>query len=304
MSLILTNPTIVVIGLAVFVAMIIIHLFGNRLARKRALLFGNFETLERAVGGKLLSKNFQMLAIRLLALFSLLLAMAGATLVYDYEQPSITVVLTVDTSLTMTASDYYPTRMEAAKNGMLTLVDRLAENTKVGIVTFADTAKVALDKTDDKRIVKTAIKRVGIASRAGTAIGNAIATSADVADRGGISVLLTDGNNNIGIDVKEGLKVANERNLTIFTIGIGNPEPSNPERLDEGTLKMIAKATGGEYFRAIDEDSISNITAVLAERMTLKKFESLSLSFHLIVIAFVILTAEWFLMNTRYRTIP
>ncbi|MCX6710067.1 MAG: VWA domain-containing protein, partial [Candidatus Woesearchaeota archaeon] len=123
-----------------------------------------------------------------------------------------------------------------------------------------------------------------------------------------VVILITDGQSNVGAEVKEGIEHANNANTVIHTIGIGSEQGGSFIRtelismLDEESLKLIAESTGGKYFRASDNQAILNAYENIADMSSQKL--SIRLSAALISIAVIFIFIEWTLLNTKYRTLP
>lgn len=147
---------------------------------------------------------------------------------------------------------------------------------RIGLVLFADTAYLQAPLTFDRTTVATFLDEavLGLVGRQ-TAIGDAIGVSVkqmlNQQSSHRVLVLLTDGDNTSGsMTPEQAVKIAQKYDVTIYTVGVGaevmvrrsllgsrNVNPSAD--LDEQTLKQIAQATGGQYFRAVDADSLTQI---------------------------------------------
>ncbi len=190
----------------------------------------------------------------------------------------IDIILTIDVSLSMLAMDFEPNRLEAAKNVAMEFVDnRFAD--RIGLVAYAGEAYTACPATLDHTILKQQIQQIGNENlEPGTAIGTGLGTAVTRLRNDSLPskviILLTDGSNNAGqIDPLTAAALAKEKNIRVYTIGVGsNGEAPTPvitpfgiryERMqveiDETTLKEIATTTGGKYFRATDENSLKAI---------------------------------------------
>jgi len=299
----ITNPIFIWLGAVVTVIITAIHIIGLKIARKRALTFGNFPALEEAAGGKLLTRNVLMLAIRLLIIFSLSISLADIVITEEIESSVKDIVLAIDVSQTMSATDYFPNRLEAAKKGASGFISILSPETRVGLVTFADKAVVESPLGKNKLTLQARIDEIRISEIPGTAIGSAILSLTDIASEGDIGILLTDGNNNAGISVNGGLEVAISKNLTIYTIGIGRTEGSGIGP-DESELKNIASRTNGAYFAALNETSISEIYKGIIRDIGESRIDRTSVTGTFVLLAFLLLLVEWALMNVKYRTLP
>jgi len=293
--------------------LIILHFFSLKITKRKALVFSNFEAIERFTSEKILSKNLILLTMRVLAFLFLILAITGINLNYIGETSDFDFILAIDSSGSMLATDYEPNRLEAAKNAALEFVDYIPSNIKVGVVSFAGAGFIKTKPTLDHSEVKKTIKDLNIELTGGTAIGDAIVTSTNllmIEDKPKVIVLLTDGQNNIGITLDEAINYANFNNILINTIGIGTKEggyftnynESVVSVIDEESLKKIAEKTNGKYYWAENSEKLKEAYKEIAD--TKEKRISLNLSLYLMLIGILILIIEFTLMNTKYRTIP
>jgi Ca-activated chloride channel homolog len=190
----------------------------------------------------------------------------------------IDIVLALDISGSMTSEDFKPNRIEAAK----AVADRFIDgrpNDRVGLVVFAREAFTQCPLTIDHNVLKNLLKKVepGMVPD-GTAIGNGLADAVgrlkDGEAKSKVIILMTDGVNNSGeIDPLTAAEIAKTYGVRVYTIGIGTngeaPYPVQtpfgiryqmvPVQIDEGLLQQIATITGGEYFRATDNTTLSAI---------------------------------------------
>lgn len=202
-----------------------------------------------------------------LALVLALIALARPSLPVLLGDPRAGIVLAVDVSRSMQATDVSPNRFEAARAALRTFIQELPEGARVGLVSFSRNAETVVPLTTDRQKLVEAVDFLQL--DLGTAIGDAIFESlkalptleerSDVADPRSLAtiILLTDGRSVAGSDPLEAASVANEQKVRINTIGIGRitdgPVPGLPEayamaaQFDEATLKEIARTTGGEY---------------------------------------------------------
>lgn len=151
---------------------------------------------------------------------------------------------------------------------------------RLGLILFGDDAYMQTPMTFDKKTVKQMLEEtvLGLVGKK-TAIGDAIALAVkrfdEKKDSNRVLVLLTDGQNTAGkITPDQALELAVDKNVTIYSIGIGadvmlqrslfGTRKVNPSsELDEGTLSKMAEQTGGRYFRARDSQSMSQIYQLL-----------------------------------------
>jgi len=187
----------------------------------------------------------------------------------------VDIFIALDTSYSMDTPDVPPSRLEAAREEMSSLIKNL-ENVRVGIITFAGSAFLQCPLTEDRAASQMflSILDTGLIPVPGTNIGSAIDLAIKAFARHSrtkkVLILLTDGENLEGNPVEEARKAAS-KGIIIYTIGVGTPSGQpipiydengkvvdykkdtngNPviSRLDEVTLKKIAAVANGRYFR-------------------------------------------------------
>ncbi|MEO6733250.1 MAG: VWA domain-containing protein [Ferruginibacter sp.] len=194
------------------------------------------------------------------------------------EGEGVDIILCIDVSGSMTAQDFTPNRMEAAKAVAANFVDsRLTD--RIGIVIFSGESFTQCPITTDKAVLKSAIENIrnGLLED-GTAIGDGLSTSVDrlrtSKSKSKVVILLTDGENNGGlIGPNNAKEIAKAFGIRVYTIGVGTegyaPYPVKTDlgviiqqqkvTIDEKLLKAIAAETGGKYFRAKDNTGLENI---------------------------------------------
>jgi Ca-activated chloride channel family protein len=194
------------------------------------------------------------------------------------EGEGIDIVLCIDVSGSMTAQDFSPNRLEAAKAVAIDFVNKRITD-RIGIVIFSGESFTQCPLTTDHAVLVSAISNIrnGLLED-GTAIGSGLGTSVDrlrsSTSKSKIVVLLTDGENNGGlIDPKTAKEIAKAFAVKVYTIGVGSDgiarQPVNTPMgivmqdekvsIDEKLLTEIAIETGGKYFRAKDNESLAGI---------------------------------------------
>ena len=203
-----------------------------------------------------------------------------------------TVILAFDVSASMAATDYAPTRMEAAKSAAKAFVQRQPDTVQVGVVAFSDSAISVQPATSDQAMVLDAIDR--LAPQRGTSLGSGILAAlraVDLAENpnqgyytnrtpdpslpavpagshtSAIVVLLSDGENNEAPDVTTAAQAAADRGIRIETVGIGSPGGTTitvdgftmQTALDAATLQQIADTTKGTYVGAPDAAALDAV---------------------------------------------
>ncbi len=218
---------------------------------------------------------------RLLALACIIFAIARPQTSNDEQQTEgegIDIILCIDVSGSMTAQDFTPNRLEAAKKVAADFVDHRTTD-KIGIVIFSGESFTQCPLTTDHTVLKLQIEQIrnGLLED-GTAIGSGLATSVDrlrsSKEKSKIIILLTDGINNGGlIDPSTAKEIAKAYRIKVYTVGVGTDgyaatPVSTPMgivmqnakvAIDEKLLQTISYETGGVYFRAKDNEGLSKI---------------------------------------------
>jgi len=202
------------------------------------------------------------------------------------ELPMRDLMLAVDISGSMSATDFTNPqgesidRLRAVK---LVLHDFLArrKGDRVGLILFGSSAFVQIPFTQDLDAAETLLDeaQVGMAGPK-TALGDAIGLSLPMFERSEakerVLILLTDGNDTSSLMPPDrAAEIARDKGVTLYTIGIGNPEAVGEEKFDEAILKEIAKTTGGRYFHAEDAGKLQAIYGEL-DRLNPKQQKTVS----------------------------
>ena len=226
--------------------------------------------------GLLRGARFLLMALVIIALARPRLA----DIVRETKVEVIDIALVLDISSSMRAADFKPNRLEAAKKVARQFIrDRLHD--RIGIVVFAAESFIQCPLTHDTNVLLNLLDQVTIVDKEhdGTAIGMAIANAInrlrDTPTASKVMILLSDGSNNAGeLDPTTAAQLAREFDIKIYAIGAGShgiaPYPvSDPVlgqrmvnvevELDEETLRQVADITGGQYFRATDQQSLAEI---------------------------------------------
>ena len=219
--------------------------------------------------------------LRLLALTCLIVALARPQTRNDEQLVNgegIDIVLCLDISGSMLAQDFTPNRMDAAKNVAGEFIDHRPTD-RIGLVIFSGESFTMCPLTTDRTVLKTQLSNVASGLlEDGTAIGSGLATGVErlknSPSKSKVIILLTDGENNGGlIDPNTAKEIAKSVGVRVYTIGMGTegfaPVPVQTPggvvmqrekvNIDEKLLKQIAAETGGQYYRAKDNESLKNI---------------------------------------------
>lgn len=267
--------------------------------------------------------------LRLAALAALIIVIARPQSVSSSDvsnSEGIDIVLSLDVSGTMMAEDLTPTRLEAAKKVAAEFInDR--KNDKIGLVVFSGESFTQCPLTTDHRILLNLLNEVQYGMiEDGTAIGMGLATSVnrlkDSKSKSKVIILLTDGSNNMGqIAPLTAADLAQSYGIRVYTIGVGskgratilNPHTGASQYIDsdmdERILTQIAAKTGGEYYRATDNNSLKEIYEKIDEMEkyhikvnTVTKRKELFLYYAMAALCLV--GVEFLLRRTLLRNIP
>jgi len=294
-----------------------IYYYVIRKKKQEAIAFSRIAFVKSALGDAQKSRRTHLLFIIALAAIGLLVvALADPHIPLEQTKEGVNVILVIDDSGSMQATDYQPTRLEAAKSAAELLVGNLDPKDSAGIVIFESGATTAAYLSEDKERVQEKI--AAIAPRSGeTAIGDGLALAVDMAqsepNKKSVIILLSDGVNNAGvITPDEAIALAKSAGIPVYTVGLGTTTPTvlgsdwlgNPDYagLNESALQSIADQTGGKYYKSVDEKTLKDVYAGLTPNIA-RETEETSIRDYLIFGALVLLCAELWLRYGRGRII-
>ena len=290
------------LGLLALPLMAWLYVMAQRRRRTYAVRFTNLELLGSVVTGSPGWRRHLPPLLFLLALTALTVAIARPHVDVDVAKEEATVMLTLDSSGSMQATDVTPNRLEAARNAAQGFTDRLPEKFQLGLVTFSNVAQLLVPPTTDREPVRNALE--SLQSEGGTAIGTALETSLTTLQpviekdrrkrqqegrRAGappaVVVLLSDGFSTTGPEPLEIARRARELRVPVNTVALGtsNATVTLSDRLgttrnvrvppDRRTLRRVAEVTGGQYFGAADQERLKRIYDSLGSRIGFRKEE-------------------------------
>ncbi len=306
--------------------LVLLYLVLLRRKKKTALQYSGLSIIREAMGpGQTFRRHIPPLLF-LGAIAMMLLAASRPTAIISLPSNQETIMLAMDVSGSMRATDVLPNRLVASQNAAKAFLADLPRNVRVGIVAFAGTAAVVQSPTLNREDLVAAIDKFQL--QRGTAIGNGIVvslselfpdagidlnalqsgrdrlrgTSIDQALKGAQDgkkkevfvpvapgsytsaaiILLTDGQRTTGVDSLEAAKLAADRGVRIYTVGVGTVDGetigfegwSMRVKLDEETLKGIAKNTQAEYFYAGTAADLKKVYETLSARLAVVKKET------------------------------
>ena len=277
------SPLLLLLLLAVPAALVFLIAVRRRPSRD-AVAFTNIELLAELVGPRRARRYWIPVALLLVALAAAAVATARPSVRLAAPVDNATVVLLVDVSGSMQASDVEPTRLDAAASAMRTFIDHLPRRARVGLVQFSTEPEVLASPTTDHAFVRESLGY--LAPEAGTAIGDGLAAAVklvqrSLAERGVVHVpgrpvpaaivLLSDGEQNQGFLLPlAGAALAQAAGIKVDTIALGTPHGAlivlgqrQEVPPDPVTMRAIARATGGSTFAARDDRGLQNIYSSL-----------------------------------------
>ena len=306
--------------------LVLLYVWLLRRKKKIALRYASLSIVREAMGkGHSFRRHIPPLLF-LFALAAMLVASSRPYAVITLPSQRETIILAMDVSGSMRATDVLPNRLVASQNAAKAFLTDLPRTVRVGIVAFAGTAAVVQPPTLSREDLVTAIDKFQL--QRGTAIGNGIVVSlAELFPDAGISleamqsgrdkqrgisldqaanggkdskekptfvpvapgsytsaaiILLTDGQRTTGVDSIDAAKLAADHGVRVYTVGVGtvNGETIGFEgwsmrvRLDEETLKSIARTTQAEYFYAGTAGDLKKVYETLSSRLAVEKKET------------------------------
>ena len=327
--------------------LVAVYIWLLRRKKKLALRYASLSIVKEAMGAGMHWRRHVPPILFLLAITAMLLAASRPFAVISLPSTQETIILAMDVSGSMRATDVKPNRLVASQDAAKAFLKDLPRNVRVGIVAFAGTASVVQPPTLSREDLVTAIDKFQL--QRATAIGSAMVVAlAEIFPEEGIDltaltygsgrqrgisidqvkpknpkkefvpvppgsynsaaiILLTDGQRTTGIDSMEAGKMAAERGVRVYTVGVGTVEGetigfegwSMRVRLDEPTLKAIALQTQAEYFYAGTAENLKQVYEKLSSRLTVEKKETeisglLALVASILAMASAALSLLWF----------
>jgi len=296
------------------------------------LRFSSLSLVKAAGGGRPSILRSIPLVLRIAALFLIIVAAArpqGGSKQQDVTSEGVDIALVIDTSESMRAMDFNlgrdpATRLQVVKKVVHDFIDRRV-NDRIGLVVFGEEALIQCPHTTDYGILKQTLASVRRGMAGGnTAIGNALGVAVrslkELPGDSRIVILLTDGENTTGIlDPMKAARAAATYGIKVYTIGVGSTGRARFQTplgieyqevtLDEDTLKGIADATGGRYFRATDTERLEQIYALIDElektKVEVREYTEYEELFPFLLLpALLLLVLDVMLRTTWLRTLP
>jgi Ca-activated chloride channel family protein len=311
MALTFLNP--ILLWLLLIVPVILyFHQLAQQKKKKEAIKFSHLAIIKKAMGQKKFSRAKILFYLTLTAITLILIGLADPHIPLKQTKEGVNVVLVIDDSGSMQATDYSPNRLEAAKSSAAILIGSLNPKDHVGIVIFESGATTASYLTPFKERALQKLRSIN-QKDGKTAIGDGLSLAVDMAtsipNKKKVVILLSDGVNNAGvISPAEAVQFAKANKVQVYTIGMGSDSPvvlgydwfGNPQyaELDEATLMGIAQETGGKYFKSVDKKTLDEIYKGISKDIKREK-EPTSIKNWLYSLAIILLIIEIYLRYGR-----
>jgi Ca-activated chloride channel family protein len=260
--------------LAAVAALAGVYVLALRRRRRYGVRFSNLGLLDK-VAPRSHGWRRHLPALAFVAMLSVLvLAFARPSANAKVPRERATLMIAMDVSASMAATDVEPNRLEAAKQGALAFVERLPARFNVGLVAFDGSASVIVAPTTDHQAVETGIR--GLATGPATAIGEAVFSCIEAIAgfdaQAGTNpppariVLLSDGANTAGRSPEQAAEAALQAHIPVSTIAYGTPEGTVevngqliPVPVDGPALERLAKTTKGAYYEAASGKELQKV---------------------------------------------
>jgi len=227
------------------------------------------------------------LALLMVALAAMIVGVARPHASVSVQREEATVLIAIDSSLSMKSQDIRPSRLIAAQRAAQAFVETMPKKLRVGVIGFTGRAYVAVPPTEERGLVRSALK--SLKSGQGTALGDAVALGSRLAraertSDGAIPptamLVISDGAQMSGRTTPAvAAEQAKSLHIPVYTVVVGTPDgvvnvplaggyqaqlrvPPSPE-----TLRSVALVTGGQFFTAPDQDHLRQIYEKLGSRL-------------------------------------
>jgi Ca-activated chloride channel homolog len=282
--------------LAVVAALAGGYLLVLRRRRRDTVTFTNLELLDKIAPNRPGWYRHVPAAAMITALAVLTIALAGPMAEAKVPRNRATVVLVIDVSLSMQATDVQPSRLAAAQAAAKSFADQLTPGVNLGLVSFAGTAAVLVSPTPDREPIKRAVDglRLSESTATGEAIfaalqsvetfSQAVAAASSEGPPPARIVLMSDGKQTVPDgprpeDEPRGsftaARKAAEQGIPVSTISFGteygaieiNPGERTSVAVDDAAMRRIAELSGGQFFTAASEQELRQVYAELGEQI-------------------------------------
>ncbi|MFJ9786969.1 VWA domain-containing protein [Amycolatopsis sp. NPDC101161] len=266
------------------------YVLAQRARRKRTMRFANLALLEKVAPKSQGWVRHLPAVLIVLSLLILTVALAGPTAEQKVPRNRATVMLVIDVSLSMEATDVAPTRLKAAQDAATQFARNMTPGINLGLISFAGTATVLVNPTTDRNGVIKAIENLKLAQSTATGEGifaalqsvesfSSVVGGADGPPPARI-VLMSDGKQTVPEDLYAArggytaAQAAKQAGVPISSISFGTTHGSvdidgkaQPVSVDDESLREIARLSGGEFYKAASAEELKKVYADLGEQI-------------------------------------
>jgi Ca-activated chloride channel homolog len=262
--------------LLVIPLMIVAYIIATHRKNRRGMRFTNTSMLDVVVPKQSQWRRHLAVALSLLSLITLTAAFARPKTQVDVPRERATVVVVIDASLSMEATDVNPDRLSAAKQAAVAFVKSLPEKYNVAVVSMSGNPNILVPPTLAHNTVENAINTIRL--QESTAIGESIITALRALEQApkdpanpeaiapGAIVMLSDGTNTAGRAPQPAAAEARAAKVPIYTIAYGTENgyvdldgKREPVPVDHKLMQEIAELSGGKYFSAATPDQLRTV---------------------------------------------
>ena len=306
----------VLLALFVLPGFYFLYRFYTKTKKSNSLKFSNLELVKKSASSQSQFRKHLPFILILIAVSLIIIGLADPRIPLENIKEGVNVVLVLDGSGSMAATDYPPSRLESAKNAAEVLINNLEPNDHTGIILFESGATTVSYLTPFKE--KTIDDLHAIRQRDGaTAIGDGLVLGVDMANsipnKKKVVILLSDGDHNAGVVTpNEAVQYAIQKKIQIHTIGMGSEEPvllgtniyGNPlyAELNETELIAIATAANGKYYKSVDTNSLNEIFEDISDEID-RELEQVSIKDWFFIATVVVLAANIYIIYGKYRIV-
>ena len=275
MTLIAPDRLWLLLGVA---ALVVAYVVAQRRHTAPAVRHPDLALMDRVAPRRVAWRRHLTEAVLVLALTALVVGLARPAHAVTVERKEAVVMLTLDVSKSMSATDVSPTRLAAAQAAAKEFVESAPEGYRIGLVTFDAKAHTVASPTTDRAELVSAID--ALEPGKGTAGGDGLTTAVDVLEADATAkattaaaddtyraiILLADGDNTTGTTLADAAKGAAEAKIPVFTIAYGTDDATivvDGKTMDAGAdtaaIAQVAEATGGTDYTAASSQELTDV---------------------------------------------
>jgi Ca-activated chloride channel homolog len=279
------------LALAVVPVVVAAYVWNERRRRARAAVWASPALVPNLVDRAPGIRRHLPATVLVVAFAAMIVGVARPRANVTVTREEATVLLAIDTSRSMGATDVKPSRLEAARAAAKAFLDEVPKKFRVGVIAFSTHAVVVAAPTTDRDTVRRALDSLHPGE--GTALGDAVMLAANLGQRQRTTdgvvpptsvLLISDGTRDGGrFTTQQATTRARALHVPVYTVALGTSNGTVEHALPGGlrellrvppspaTLRQIARATGGEFFAAADVDALSAVYDELGSRLGHRK---------------------------------